>query len=654
MFDNRRFLTGWTQIFKVLNKKEKTALYVFSGIFLASFTSLIIVFYIGRTEIKPAFGGSYTEGMVGAPRFINPLYAQGSDVDRSLVEIIFSGLMKYDGVGDIIPDLAESINIKEDGKIYEIYLKENLFWHDGKPLASDDAIFTLKTIQNSDYKSPLRGNYLGIEIEKIDNLGLRFKLKSPYAGFTERLTFKILPKHIWENISPQNFLLTNYNLRPVGSGPYKFKDLKQSSSNKVISLRLTGLSKKTNIANLTFKFFDTEKSLTDSAKRKEINGFSIGNPDYYNLFYANKKLNEYSLFLPRYFAVFLNPDRSRFLADQNLRKALNFGTNKQEIAENILPGKAQIVDSPILPQIFGFDMPSTTYKFNREEAEKLIKNTGFTKNNEGLWLKTEGGQIVEFKNDLKEGNQGSEVTKLQTCLAGDKEVYPSGKITGYFGSETKTAVIKFQEKYAKEILEPQGFKEGTGEVRKSTKTKLNEICSRPSKEIILKFTLATVEDPVLKKVAETLKEQWREIGIEIENQFYSVSQIEQDIIKSRSYEMLLFGEVLEMIPDPYPFWHSSQVKDPGLNLAKYESKSADKLLESARISLGKEIRAKKYQEFQEILLGSAPAVFLYSPDYIYYIDKNIKGVNTKIIAEPSKRFSNIKNWYIKTDRTWKQ
>ena len=117
--------------------------------------------------------------------------------------------------------------------------------------------------------------------------------------------------------------------------------------------------------------------------------------------------------------------------------------------------------------------------------------------------------------------------------------------------------------------------------------------------------------------------------------------------------MLLFGEVLEIIPDPYPFWHSSQIKDPGLNLAKYENKSADKLLEAARTSLDEADRAKKYQEFQEILIGSAPAVFLYSPDYVYYVNKNIKGIDMKIIADPSKRFDNIEDWYINTKKTWK-
>lgn len=632
----------WTQFLKILSRREKIAFFIFSGLFLVSFLSLLIIFYTGNTEIRPSVGGTYIEGMVGSPRFINPLYAQNSDIDRSLVEIIFSGLMKYDGQGKIVPDMAETVEIKEGGKVYEVYLKKDLLWHDGKNLTADDVIFTLKTIQNSDYKSPLRGNYLGIEAEKIDEMGIRFKLKEVYSGFLERLTFKIIPKHIWENISPPNFLLTNYNLRPVGSGPYRLKGIKQDASNKITAVNLARFGQ-SNIAEIKFKFFDTEKELAAAAKSGKIDGLSLGNTEYYNLL-QKTNLNEYSLSLPRYFAVFFNADKSRFLSDIKIRRALNSAIDKKIIVENVLLGKAQVIDSPILPQIFGFNAPSKIYEFNQEAAAGLLKNSGFIKNDAGAWIKTETGQTMEFKSDLREGSQSKEVSSLQTCLARDKEIYPEGKVSGYFGSQTKTAVIKFQKKYAIE---------STGIVGKNTRAKLNEICSTPAKEIALKFTLSTVDDPVLKKAAENIKDQLGELGIEINVQSYPVSQIEQEIIKPRNYEMLLFGEVLEIVPDPYPFWHSSQIKDPGLNLAKYENKSADKLLESSRISQNEETRAKKYQELQEIIIEDAPAVFLYSPDYIYYVSENIKGVDTKLIAEPSKRLANIENWYIKTKRTWK-
>ena len=202
-------------------------------------------------------------------------------------------------------------------------------------------------------------------------------------------------------------------------------------------------------------------------------------------------------------------------------------------------------------------------------------------------------------------------------------------------------------------MTPSGLTQGTGTVGKSTRAKLNEICSQPPKETPLNFSLVTVDDPILKGVASLIKKQWEAAGIGVEITTYPVSQLTQDFIKPRNYEMLLFGEVLGEIPDPFPFWHSSQVKDPGLNLAKYENKKADALLETARVSLDETTRAEKYQDFQNILIADAPGVFLYRPDYVYFVDKKIKGgLETDMIVDPSERFANIENWYTNQERAW--
>jgi len=144
------------QFFKILKKIEKIVFFVFLTMFLVGVFFLCRNFYLGNTEIQPAEGGVFVEGVLGQPRFINPIYSQASDVDRDLVELIFSGLMKYDENGKIVPDLAEEVKILEDGRVYEVSLKENLFWQNDSPLSADDVIFSVETIQNSDVKSPLR------------------------------------------------------------------------------------------------------------------------------------------------------------------------------------------------------------------------------------------------------------------------------------------------------------------------------------------------------------------------------------------------------------------------------------------------------------------------------------------------------------------
>ena len=117
--------------------------------------------------------------------------------------------------------------------------------------------------------------------------------------------------------------------------------------------------------------------------------------------------------------------------------------------------------------------------------------------------------------------------------------------------------------------------------------------------------------------------------------------------------MLLFGEILSLDPDPFTLWHSSQKRDPGLNLTLYGSKETDTLLEDARKTLNPSERIKKYQDFQKLIVEEMPALFLYSPYYLYAHTKKINGFENKIIATPSDRFFNIEHWYIDTRRVWR-
>ena len=656
----------WTRFFKILSPKEKVIFFVFLFLFIGSCLFIPINFYFKNTIPKPAEGGLYIEGVVGFPRWINPVYAPANEADQDLTELLFSGLMKYDSEGKIIPDLAEKYEILEDGKVWQFYLKENVFWSDSRhppatpyKLTADDVVFTIQTIQNPEIKSPWRANWLGVEVEKISDLGVRFKLKNPSAIFLENSTLKIIPKHIWENILPQNFPLSVYNLRPIGSGSYQLKNLLQNQEGKIISLTLARnphyFGQKPFLNQISFRFFDEETELFSAFKNGEIKGFSLTNlTNLTNWTNWSNFASLYSLSLPRYFAIFFNPGQSKPLAEKEVRMALNYGTNKEDLIDKVLLGKGKIVNSPVLPEIYGFKEPSKIYQFDQARAEEILEKAGFVKVETGFREKTiKKTPAFQFKSNLRIGSRGNEVKELQKCLAKDPEIYPEGEITGYFGSKTKAAVIKFQEKYRAEILEPFGLEKGTGEVKKLTRNKLNELCfEEPEEKIPLKFSLVTVNQPILVEVASQLKNQWQALGAEVEVKTFDISTLEREIIKPRNYQALLFGEVLGTIPDPFPFWHSSQKKDPGLNLASYENKECDKLLEEARQSLNEEERREKLVKFQDLLIEDAPAVFLYSPDYLYLVSKEIKGVDAGMIVDPSKRFKGIENWYIKTKRVW--
>jgi ABC-type transport system substrate-binding protein len=647
----------WLQFFKILSLKEKVLFFLFLFIFISSGIFLSIDFYLKNTKIVPAKGGVFVEGVIGYPALINPLFAPLSEVDMALTELIFSGLLKYNLDGKLEPDLAKEYQILEDGKVFEFKLKENLFWQDGKPLTADDVVFTVETIKNPQVASPLRPAWLGVEVEKVSDQVVRFKLKESSNIFLENCTLKIIPKHIFENVPPQNLKIAN-NLNPVGSGPYKFAGASQDKEGKIVSIDLIEnpfyYGKKPFIPAISFHFFEKPENLISAFNQGEIKAFSLSPTQTFNL-PLNSRLIYFRF--PRYFAVFLNSKNSEVLVKENVRKALNYGTNKDEIIQKILFGKGERVDLPLFSEIYNLKLPENLPKFDPEKAKELLKEAGFSLDENGKMVKIEKKEpVFQFKSDLRVGSQGKEVEELQKCLAKDPEIYPQGEVTGYFGQKTKEAVIKFQEKYRQDILEPVGLKKGTGEVKEKTREKLNEICfEKIEKKIPLKFTLVTGDEEILKKTAQILKEQWEKIGFEIEIKTYDLATLEREILRKKDYDALLFGILLKFSPDPFPFWHSSQRGELGLNLANYNNRNVDKLLEEIRKTQSESEKKEKLEKFQEILISDSPAIFLFNPYYVYVVSSEIRGLpkDNIFLADSSKRFLNIQDWYLKTKRVWK-
>ena len=160
--------------------------------------------------------------------------------------------------------------------------------------------------------------------------------------------------------------------------------------------------------------------------------------------------------------------------------------------------------------------------------------------------------------------------------------------------------------------------------------------------------LVTLDSPVYKSVADYLASVWGELGLKVEVITASSVELQQNYIRSRNYDVLLYGQNLGIDSDVYSFWHSSQIDDPGLNVSLYKNPEVDKLLETGRVAKDTSYKASRYSAFVEQWAKDLPAIILYSPYYNYPQSKLIKGFDAKKIAEPSNRFYNIYDWYIKT------
>jgi len=236
---------------------------------------------------------------------------------------------------------------------------------------------------------------------------------------------------------------------------------------------------------------------------------------------------------------------------------------------------------------------------------------------------------------------------LQKCLA--KLGFSndlSNETNGGYGVATENAVTNFQIKYLPS-------EKPTGEVGKATRAKLNELCTtNPETSQPLKITLTTINQPQLLQTANILKDQWQKIGFAVDINAVELSDL-KSIIKERNYDALLYGQALGSLLDLYPFWHSSQIYDPGLNLSEYQNKDVDVLIKDARENLDLSKKQKNLEKLQDIIIKDAPAIFLYSQNYIYWAKDTVQGIQADKIIDPAKRFADVSNWYIKTKRVWK-
>ncbi|PIR85348.1 hypothetical protein COU15_01270 [Candidatus Kaiserbacteria bacterium CG10_big_fil_rev_8_21_14_0_10_45_20] len=507
----------------------------------------------------PHRGGIYIEGVVGTPRFVNPLLAI-SDADRDLSALVFSGLMRATPDEGLVLDLAERYSVSEDMRTYEFTLRPNISFHDGTPITSADIFYTIQMVKNSEVKSPKRANWEGVEVTVLDERTISFTLQAPFPLFLENTTLGILPKHLWENVQTEEFPFTELNNKPIGSGPYRVHDVKKTASGVPTEYHLrafNGAGRHPFITSFVLKFYSNESLLTEAYESGEVHAAHSIIPQA-----STRNSEVHSAIFGRVFGVFFNQNQQEIFADSTVRRALDVALDKKDIVSKVVSGYGVPLFGPLPPQSFS-TLSQESEKDSIASARDILSSGGWTQGDDGVW---------------------------------EKEV----------GAETRR----------------------------------------------LSFTLTTAVIPELKKASEIVAEQWRALGAEVELQTLEQSDINNEVIRPRKYDALLFGLVVGRELDLFAFWHSSQRNDPGLNIALYANITADKYLEEARSEQDPVIRREKAEKAAEEIASETAAVFLYAPQFVYRTQNGAQGITLSTLSAPSDRFQDVETWYLNTERIW--
>lgn len=542
------------KIFFALTKRERAAFLFAAGVAAVSIVVVAQAVIARATVVVPAAGGDYAEGMVGQPEYVNPVTAS-RPADLALVKMIYSNIY----------DVADSVDVSPDGRTWTIRLKENLHWQDGEKLTSDDIIFTVQSIENPDAASPLYQSWQGVAVNRTSEIELQFNLANPYAFFADNLrSLYILPKHLFANAPPGNWRLSDYNLKPVGSGPYEFASYEKQSNGVISAYHLQAwrdyFGTKPLIEHFDFLFFGNTADLIKSFNSGAVDG--LGGIESADLAGVSRPYDLFAWRTPDYYAVFFNQSKSLPLQDDAVRSALSMALDRDALVRNILGGQGSSVYGPI-PEDAPYAIPLTA------------------------------------------------TSSLDLASA---------------------------------TLSAAGWKPGTDGFRAKT-------IQKTSVPLVINLTVPQID--FLTRTAQALSDAWQAIGVKVNILTAAPEDLVDGAIKNRDYESLLFGNILGPSSDLYAFWDSSQRFAPGLNLSIYQNKKVDTLIASARREIDDAKRAQDFADAENAIVNDDPAVFLYSPDYLYVTNKNVRGITPEFIPDPSDRFREVGAWYLNTARVLK-
>jgi len=379
------------------------------------------------------FGGGRYKGRLilsatSDPKSFNPIVAKETST-TAITGLIFEGLTETNGVTlEVEPNLAHRWEVSDDGKVWTFYLREDLYWSDGKLFTSDDVVFTFnQLIYNPDIPTSARDIFTIegkiFKVTKIDKFTVRFSLPCQFAPFLRSMSQEILPKHVLEEIVREGKFNYHWGLdtKPediIGTGPFKLESYLPGE--RIILTRNPNYWKRDKEGNrlpyldkIIYVIVQNQDVALLKFQEGELDYIGLRGQDYpvlkpkekegdftiYNtgpafgtnflVFNQNKTKN------PTTGKFYVNPVKLKWFTDLNFRKAVVHAIDKQSIIDIVMNGLGFVQDSSMSPSSGFFYNPDVRkYEYNINKAKAILKEIGiYDHNSDGVAEDSQGNRI---------------------------------------------------------------------------------------------------------------------------------------------------------------------------------------------------------------------------------------------------------------------
>lgn len=317
--------------------------------------------------------GKLVFSLGGEVSILNPILS--TDTSSSAVEgSIFTGMTKINKRLEVIPDLARSWKVSKDGKVWIFNLRKDVKWHDGHPFTAHDVVFTFNSILNPKVNSVRRSDFIidgkPIRFKALDNHTVQAILPKPFAPFLVRSGMSIIPKHI---LSGTDINTAKFNRKPIGTGPFKFKEWMTGDHVSVVRNPDYYLGKPL-LAGIIYKVIPDANTQLVALEAGEIDEAGIPPKDYKRM-KATEGINVFEFDSMVYTYLGFNLANPKF-KDKKVRQALAYATDKKQLVNLLFKGLASPAYAPSAPISWAYSDKVPKYPYNPEKAKRLLKEAG--------------------------------------------------------------------------------------------------------------------------------------------------------------------------------------------------------------------------------------------------------------------------------------
>ncbi|WP_320035853.1 peptide-binding protein [Halarcobacter sp.] len=363
----------------------------------------IIIISINIFLILNLYSSTLNLSLSSSPSRLNPIIASDT-ASSEITQWLFNGLVKYDKDGNIVTDLAKSYEFKTNTKLI-FKLKKGIKWHDGVEFTADDVVFTYEKIMDKNIYTPRKSNFKEVEsVKKLDKYTIEVIYKRPYFKALIVWMMEIIPKHLLKK--EENLMSSFFDRKPIGTGPYKIKELKTGSDINLFANE-DYFEGKPKIEKIHYKFIPDPNTSFLMLKQNQLDlgGLTPLQIDRQidTSFKNDYKIIEKPSFAYDYLGFNLKNEKFK---NPKIREALSLAINRKEMVDILFFGHGKVCTGPFLPGSFAFNEKIKPVKQNLQKAKELLKEAGYDDNhpfsfeittNTGNDIRINAAQIIQYQ-----------------------------------------------------------------------------------------------------------------------------------------------------------------------------------------------------------------------------------------------------------------